>query len=165
MRIEKTITLQYVDEKETTAKKPYLSIKDTKGERYTSWVTKLFPLLTKGATLTVFVEPSGNFNNIVDVVSDELGIEPDYDQQPRKPFPDVIKPTTADQLMKDITRHWPRGATPLDENQELKELLNKAWYNPTAKGLNIPPHPLRGQLDRMELLLKAIYESLIPPLN
>ena len=75
MKKAELITIDWVGSKRSKAGKPYVSIKS--GDSwYSCWQAELFSTLldSRGKKLTMVIEQNGDFMNIIDIVSDELGV-------------------------------------------------------------------------------------------
>ena len=63
-----TITIKYNDAKTSKTGKPFWSITDTDGNRYSTWDAKVAGILKKGATASVEVIENNGFSNIQSAV-------------------------------------------------------------------------------------------------
>ena len=83
MKKAELITIDWVGSKRSKAGKPYVSIKS--GDSwYSCWQAELFSALldSRGKKLTMVIEQNGDFMNIIDIVSDELGVTKSYAPAP-----------------------------------------------------------------------------------
>lgn len=63
-------------QKKSKSGTPFISVKDDAGIWYGVWEKELFSVFKVGETYNVLVEEKGGFQNIRDIVSNEIGVVP-----------------------------------------------------------------------------------------
>lgn len=101
MNIPKLINLSKVYENKAKNGKPYLKIMDGK-ESYSCWDATLFKMFKEGVALKCLIEPNGSFQNIVDVVSEDVAVVPAYDDEPRAAYPEKTPKNEVIELLTKI---------------------------------------------------------------
>ena len=117
-KIEKHITAEIVtDMKNDKRGRPFFSVKYGENKWLMCYIPKLRNSLEKGESYTVFTDGATEYEKLLDVVSDELGIEPNYDDQPRQPYKETVKVPTIGKAMAMTEGQW--------NNVELNTKLDK----------------------------------------
>lgn len=104
MNIQKQITPDIVTRTKVDKKgKSFISL------RYNDkWLicyeTKLFNIIKKGETYNVITDGNKEFEKLLDVVSDDVGVVPAYDDEPRPAYPDkiTVQKNETIELLKEI---------------------------------------------------------------